>query len=594
MPATTTPAGTKRRNDFADSPARVATAFVALFGLLLMLAGVGAAACSEKGWAWGLYTPLIILGVGVLAVGFFVVFNFEWLGDVISGRAAVSGLLVAVMCVAALVVWGAGNYFFSYKGQIVLPRSKKTVPLTKSWDLTKVRKFTLDGKTTQQLKELTEPLNLLVKGRLYIYQPGSNRPSMQAEELLDMYAAASPLVTVTRLGDDEKSGAMLRAAAEKLHREPDDLANGTLILVYKDRARALAWHELCETRPYMPMGNQVMQAQIFKGEEVITSTICQLLDVRKPKIYFVVGHGERDPDGRDERGLSLAQDRLKGDNMETARLELPTAEKVPDDADLVVICGPRLAFGAKELEVLKQYVDDRKGRLLICLDAYRPQSELGLDGFLADFGVAIGRDRILDMARRYPDDPAVTVAMEFGNNPAVDKLREGGLPVLFGPARSVRRLDEYRGDWNVDVLVSGSEGSFGETDLNMLYSRGQAAYQEGVDTPRPASYAVASWAGQAPMPGGRMEKNLGRVAVVGDATWCSNDLIRRYGNESLFSAAVKWLIGQETRIAIEPKKANEQPIELRPAQGYIAMFAGATVLVLLMMVAGLTAWIRRR
>ena len=109
MSATTTPAGKARRSDFSDSPARVATAVAALAGFLFMLVSVGLAMFNS--WTWLVCTPLIVMGVGLLAVGFFVVFNFEWLGDVISGRAALSGLLVAVMCLAALVVWAVGVYF---------------------------------------------------------------------------------------------------------------------------------------------------------------------------------------------------------------------------------------------------------------------------------------------------------------------------------------------------------------------------------------------------------------------------------------------------------------------------------------------------
>jgi hypothetical protein len=594
MSATTTPAGKVRRSDFGESPARVATAIIALVGFLLMLASVLFAVINSS-WLWMGCIPLIILGVGVLAVGFFVVFNFHWLGDLVSGRAALSGLLVAVMCLAAVVVWSVGNYFFSYKGKIVLPKSQKTIPLTKSWDMTKAQKFTLSQKSIEQLKELAGPLTILVKGNLRVYQPESNDYDMQAEELLGTYKATGNQVSVEYLADDDASVGKLKAAAEKLHRKNEELPAGTVILLYKDQAKSFHVQDLYETRP-MPMGNRVMQSHVFKGEEVITSAILQMLDSKKPKVYFVRGHGERDVEGRDQKGVSFMQERLQGDNMETATFLLPSAEKVPDDADLVLVIGPRQPFAPKELEVLKDYVVGRKGRLLVCLDEYRPEADLGLDGFMAEFGIGLGRDKVLELDRfKHPQDaPQLSLAEDFGGNPAVSRLREEHLLVVFGPARSVRRLEEYRGDWSVEPLVWGSEKSYGETDLDTLYSRGQASYKEGEDGPKPANYAVASWAGNAPMPGGRMEKELGRVVVVGDSNWCANVLWKARGNESFFSGTVKWMLGQEKRIVIESKKSDAQGFQLQPVQQYITWFAGAVMLVLLAMVAGLTAWIRRR
>jgi hypothetical protein len=347
------------------------------------------------------------------------------------------------------------------------------------------------------------------------------------------------------------------------------------------------------------MGNQVMRNQVFKGEEVVTSGILQMLDAKKPKIYFVRGHGERDVEVREPKGISQVQERLQGDNMETATFMLVSAEKVPEDADLVVIIGPRQPFTPKELEVLKDYVAGRKGRLLVCLDEYRAEADLGLDAFMAEFGINLGHDRVVEPDRfKHPADaPQLSLADGFGDNPSVRRLREERLPVVFGPARSLRRLEESRGKWNVEPLVWGSEQSYGETDLDTLYSRGQSVYKEGEDSPKPANYALVSWAGTAPMPGGHMEaeNELGRVVVVGDSNWCANILLRRGpGNESLFSGLVQWIIGQEKRIAIKSKQSDAQGFQLQPVEQYITWFAGGAMLVVLVMIAGLTAWIRRR
>jgi hypothetical protein len=67
-----------------------------------------------------------------------------------------------------------------------------------------------------------------------------------------------------------------------------------------------------------------------------------------------------------------------------------------------------------------------------------------------------------------------------------------------------------------------------------------------------------------------------------------------FGNESFFSSTVNWMLGQEKRIAIEPKKAEGEGLTLLPAQKNMTIFAVTTLCALLLLVAGLTAWIRRR
>jgi ABC-2 type transport system permease protein len=552
----------------------------------------------SQGWAKMYFTPTICAGAGFLAVAFFVFFNMEWLGKVISGRAALSGLLVALMCSAAVVLWVAGVYFFTYRGAVTLPRflGGKTVEIYKSWDVTRSRRFSLDKESIQQLGELKEPLKFVVVGRRV---PGPDQENTDADTLLGLYRAARPdKVEVEHISEgDPKISVKLKNLADRVKRDPNELGWGTVVLLYGEKQfKVLRSYDLWEYRP-KPYGGQVASDQVFKGEEVFTTAIYQMLDEKKPKVYFVWGHGERDPDSRDAGGMSVAAQILGRDNIEVAKLGLVSAKKIPEDASLVVVCGPGKAFTEDELGVLQNYVAENKGRLLVCLDEYRPEADVGLEPLLSAFGIQAGRDMLVepDSDHAMPRVPDVKLSAEFGNHPVVEKLAGARLPVLFRRARTVRPVEDYAGPWRVDVLVSGSPESYGETDLDALYNRGETRYEEGKDGPKPANYAVVSWTGRAPMPGGNMAQDLGRVMVFGDSDWCSNGFLGQVaGNQGLFSAAVRWMLGQERRIVIAPKTVEEERLLLTSGQNTIAYIVLFGAPVLLGLVAGIVAWVRRR
>lgn len=582
-----------RSGDFGASGARVGTAVGAIVGLVLML--VGLIVGLRDGWGTMHFLPAYIEGLGVLAVAFFVFFNMEWLAKVISGRAALSGLLVAVMCTAAVVLWVAGVYFFTYRGLVSF--RGRSVPLYKSWDMTKTGRFTLSEATLKQLGELKQPLKLVVVGLKLDYQ----RPD--ADNLLALYKAARPdKVELEYLApNDPKFSVKHKNLADRVKREQEELGYGTLAVLYGDKdSRVIRSQEFWDYRE-KPWGGQVASDQFFKGEDVVSSAILQMLDDKKPKAYFVWGHGERDMEARQANGMSLAVELLSRENVETARLQLASVQKVPDDASLVVVCGPRKAFSEGELDVLQKYVAESKGRLLICLDEFRPESDVGLEPLLAGFGIAAGRDVLVepDPQHSISSSADIKFSADFGSHPIVERLAAVKLPVFFRLARTVRGAEESEGPWKVDVLVSGSPDSYGETDVEAWYNRGQAKYDEGRDGPKPAGYAVVSWAGSRgrTMPGmPPMEPpDLGRVMVVGDSDWCSNEFLRKGpGNAAFFSLAVQWLVGQEKRMGIPSRQVEDEQLSLTPAQNSVAYTILISAPALLALVAIIVAWLRRR
>lgn len=590
-------AGKRAGERFGDEPLRVVTAIGGLTGLLMILAG--AALAAESGWAGHKYLPVILAAVGLLAAAFFVFHNFEWLALVISGRAALSGVLVGLMCAAAVAVWVAGAYFFIYKCSFKLPGLRQPVKLKASWDLTRSRLHTLSEESRVQLREIKNPLRFVV-----VCQPGTDSSGdWMLDELLKLYREASPQVRIEYLRADDKDGPrqaqeLVKSLKSTKLSSPRELDYGYVAIFYGARDKLVRPSELWEYPPsYMMWRNPAGQKPVFKGEQVFTSAIYELMDEKKSKVYFAADHGERDCADRGRDGLSSAAEVLAGNNIETAVLHLRSAREIPVDADLLVVCGPEQALTAPEVEMLAGWVNQRRGRLLLCLDRYRPEVDEGLDPLLMSLGVAAGRDEIIEPNPDYVSPRFLNVyfARDFGAHPITEGLARARSFVAFYGARSISRMEGPGSQWEVTDLVTGSPESFGETDLALL-AKGQARYDEGSDGQRPACYAVACAARKPPVPGMPVSQEFGRVAVFGDADWCTNGLIRfAPGNETLFASAINWLLGKESRITIEPKKADDDTgLNVKPRDKALAKYALWIPPLALLLVAGLLVWIRRR
>ena len=79
----------------------------------------------------------------------------------------------------------------------------------------------------------------------------------------------------------------------------------------------------------MQMG-QAPEMSGFKGEAAFTGALLDLMESRKPKILFTVGHGELQLDDFSPRGLSSLRDLLGKDNFEMEEWRLLGQTMVPD------------------------------------------------------------------------------------------------------------------------------------------------------------------------------------------------------------------------------------------------------------------------
>jgi ABC-type uncharacterized transport system involved in gliding motility auxiliary subunit len=346
----------------------------------------------------------------------------------------------------------------------------------------------------------------------------------------------------------------------------------------------------------------------FKGEQAFTGAMVELSEERKPSIRFTTGHGELKVDDFSGGGLSQARELLGRDNFDLeswASLGQPT---VPENTDLVVVAGPTLQFTEPEVAALRAYLDGG-GRLLALLDPQISEGgefgATGLEGLLAEYGIAVDSDLAIDPANPLPFYGAETIFLEeYGDHPITRSLSQTQVPVIFPLARSVRHAGETPDGFEVvDLLKTSAEG-WGETDLSDL--RRVAKDDADVAGPLPLGVAVeASEAsagegsdggagdGEGELPGDAPVSST-RLVVLGDSTFATNAQLMNVGNSILLANAMNWLVERQNLLAIPPKAPEQVRLSLTSSQ-----LRGLTWIVLAMLpglalVSGIAIHVRRR
>jgi ABC-type uncharacterized transport system involved in gliding motility auxiliary subunit len=433
----------------------------------------------------------------------------------------------------------------------------------KRWDLTANKQFSLSDQTRKVLVELKKPLVI----RAYYENPSGLQ---ELRDRLGEYQYASKQVSVDYVD----------AVKDPIAAKKDQVQTyGTVVLEYEGRTERSAQSD----------------------EQSLTNSLKKVIEGTAKKIYFVQGHGEHDPTASDRAGYSGISDALKSDNFEVAKLALAQEGKIPDDATVVVVAGPKTDYFAPEVDALRGFLK-KGGKALLFLDPVDKADAPPLTNLIAlakEWGMTVGNDIVVDasgMGRLINAGPEVPIAMP--SQPAHAITRDFRLMTAFPLTRSVTPIDGGTDGKVAQKLLETSPQSWGETDLKGLFStsRPQLNVDKG-DKAGPVSIAaaVSAPAPDAPAPATPdLPKPEARVVVVGDSDFASNSALGIQGNRDIALNMANWLAQQENLIAIRPHDAQDRRIQLTEDQSQRIFWIALLVIPGLLLGNGVRVWWRRR
>jgi ABC-type uncharacterized transport system involved in gliding motility auxiliary subunit len=429
------------------------------------------------------------------------------------------------------------------------------------YDVSRAAFYNLSDKTKSLLTHLKEPVNVVVffSPENDLYEHVTNLLSEYERfsphlhiEYVDPFRAPSKSEQVRRLYDIGQENVVIFSTG-----------SGSALRKKYVGAYDLADYESGSDNPFEPAQPRL---RALKAEQAFTSAILNVLQERQPKVYFLIGHGEHDPEDFDERnGYSSLATYLKRDNLQLAKLDLVLQPEVPADCDLLVIAGPTKRIAPAEVQNLRHYLTNG-GRLLVLIDAL---TDGGLDPLLTEWNLRANRDVILGRVSLMgvaSGVSAVAYVQEYGAHPVVDKMR--GVSTQFPYACSIEPLSPAspfapsKSKARVTELALTPESFWGERNFEEEFAQKRLKRDEGVDKPGPLAVAAAA---EAMLPDGREAPRGGRVVLIGSSSFAANGALDG-NNLDFFLNAVNWLLRRQELIGIAPKVPQEFALRMSPQQ----------------------------
>jgi ABC-type uncharacterized transport system involved in gliding motility auxiliary subunit len=451
------------------------------------------------------------------------------------------------------------------------------------FDWTKVSYYALSDKTKQVLHSLKGPVEVVV----------FLQPSAQQQQVAKIYEDVRNLLKEfeyfgqknLRIEYVDPQGDPKRA--EQLVAKYKVDSPNVVIFAAGDRHKYVTADELVDVdNSQMGMGYRI---KAFKGEGAFLTAIQNVTEGKQPVVYFLTGHGERDPNSIDERdGYSLLSQYIKRDNLKIDQWNLTEKQALPEDAGVIVIAGPKKKLTPVELNQLDEYAQKKGGRLFILFD---PRYQTGLEEFLARWSVQVDNNLAMVKGGTVLGTEIIMVnalGSSYAPHPITRKLE--GVNTEFPYARTVRRgQGEPAGGATPTVteLVKTPAAYWGETDLDSKRSK----FDEGQDMSGPLSLAVAVEANKPP--GVELEAGQYRMVVVGTSGFVDNGGLTD-GNLDFFLNSLNWLLQREALVAVGPKQPQEFRLDMTPGQSQAVKLLVGAGLPLAVAVFGFFVYLRRR
>jgi ABC-type uncharacterized transport system involved in gliding motility auxiliary subunit len=456
-------------------------------------------------------------------------------------RQARYGTLATVSVFVALGIVLAVNYLASRQNR--------------RWDLTSNQQFSLSEQTVKVLQSLQEPVKFIVFDRQTNFERFRPR--------LDEYAYQSPQVAAEYIDPDTRP---------VVAREYQIDAYGTVVVEYQGRR----------------------ERATSDSEQDLTNAVIKVMSGEQRTVYFIQGHGEKDPARTERDGYSAVADTLKRDNYTVEKLVLAQQKDVPANATVVVLAGPTSDLLPEEAEALRRYLA-RAGKLMVMLDPMlKGESLPQVEALLREWGINSTNGIVVDLSGA-TNEPSMAVAANYPPHPLTDRFNT---LTLFPIARRIEVVEGGVNGRTAQPLVETSQQSWAETNLGSL-STGVRMDPGSGDVPGPVALAAAVSAPAPEAPGtpaadASAQKPEARLVAFGDSDFPSNAYGGVAGNPNLFANAINWLAQQEGLIAIRPKAADDRRVTMTARQLLGVELIAGLVMPAGVLMAGIYTWWRRR
>ena len=436
-------------------------------------------------------------------------------------------------------------------------------------DLTPNKLYSLSDATKTELKNLKQEVEII---GLFDEEVLGGSDYKEAVELLNLYAK-NPNIKVRYVDPDRNVGIIKEL-------DPDgamDLTSNDFVVRSKvngvEKKKKFGYYDLFE----MQQDQYSYQTQVTgsNAEQCFTGAIKYVTSEKTPVVYFTEGHSEIDVDSE----YQTVKGYLEKNNYLVKGINLMTADKVPEDAALVVVASPKQDLNVSERDKLEEYAKNSGGNLIFMFDYLESDPDFDqFNSLLGEFNVAVNYDKVKENneQRHVPSDP-YTILLDVKSNSIIPSE----FNTVLANSRSISILKNTKDYITTTSLMSTSDEATGE----------MVSKARGNDLKGPLDIAVA-----VEYKGGAKPS---KVLVMGNASFIADSAAENYANYYqnsiiFFLQSMGWMIASEDEIIVPTKNYEVNQINITQLQSNIVGGVLVVVFPLIILGAGLMVYLRRR
>jgi len=429
------------------------------------------------------------------------------------------------------------------------------------WDLTREGLFTISAPTREILNDLEQDV--------VIYQLVSGTDTWRTvDEMLDNYRRHSSRISVRQIDPVRHPGFEQRFPSYTAPLRPDDL-------IFTSGGR----YRVVPARNLFVQGQQ--GAAMFTMEQQFTSAILRVTDTRDVVLAFTTGHDEMEvPTWL----ISILND----EGFEVREIDLLT-DDIEEDVDTIIIAAPQRDFALSGIVKLDEFIN-RGNANIIYLPAFVNEHFENLDGFIAEFGVTVNRDYVIEtdsnMIAEQAISPFERIRITLPEVLAEDITRNVAGTRRFGTLRNRSlSLNEVRGITPVPLMRTSAQAY---SKVNMDFDNRE---RESGDLSGPFTLASLTTIPIISPDGRNVEQS--RVLVMSSNEWIAFSVMPEYANRAFLLGSLNYMNDRDVDVAVVPTLIlpNRLDVTERDAEVINILIWILPILVILL---GMLVFVRRR
>ncbi len=317
-------------------------------------------------------------------------------------------------------------------------------------------------------------------------------------------------------------------------------------------------------------------------EEDLTNTLQRLIRSEDHVIYFLTGHGERNPNGKANHDYLLFTTNLKNKGIQFATLNLAETPQIPKDAKTLVIAEPRVDYLPGEVKLIQAFISH--GGNLLWL--HEPGKMFNLEPLTQQLNIEFIKGVIVDPTTQMLGIPATSALAEsYGQHAIVQNFKLG---TVYPHSGGLRIRDNKNSHWKIQPLIKTTNNSW----LEAGKLQGEVEFNAAIDTLGPINIAMVLENNKQTTDKGKSKTQ--RIVVIADSDFISNQYLGNLGNKDMGLRIFNWLSNDDKLISIPASTAPDTQLQIDATLWAVIGLFFLAGLPIIFVASGIIIWQKRR